>query len=215
MNMKKLVIAAVLMLAGFAASAQVHIGGGYTWQTLTQSNTDLYWNLNGAYGGASFNIKINEYVGIAPGAYFIWATGPLRQKGEPMPDASFGLDMMELQFPLNVTFGVEMGNAGKLFIYGGPAFNLGLSCKLYGFDRKDYFKTRKDTITENLYGDLGDDNDQINLKRFDTKIGVGVGYRIKFFEINAGYDFGLLNLSKQDGDKLHQNTLHAGIAFCF
>ena len=215
MNMKKLVIAAVLMLAGFAASAQVHIGGGYTWQTLTQSDTDLYWNLNGAYGGASFNIKINEYVGIAPGAYFIWATGPLCQKGEPTPDASFGLDMMELQIPLNVTFGVEMGNAGKLFIYGGPAFNLGLSCKLYAFDRKDFFKQRKDTLTENLYGDLGDDNDQINLKRFDTKIGVGVGYRIKFFEINAGYDFGLLNLSKQNGDKLHQNTLHAGIAFCF
>ena len=204
-----------MLLIGLSASAQVHIGGGYTWQTITQSGSDLYWSLNGAYGGASFNIKVNEYVGIAPGAYFIWATGPLREKKKSIPDVSFGLDMMELQIPLHVTFGVELGSAGKLFIYGGPAFNVGLSSKLYAFDRKDFFKQRKDTMSKNLYGDLGDDSSEIDLKRFDAKVGVGLGYRIKFFELNAGYDFGLLNMSKKNGDKLHQNTLHAGIAFCF
>ncbi len=220
--MKKLFLAAILLLAGLAASAQVHIGGGYLWQTFTydkgSANENLYWSLNGAYAGASFNIKINQYVGIAPGAYFLWATGPLREKKQPAPDASWGLDMMELQFPVNVTFGVELGSAGKLFVYAGPAFNLALTAKLYGYSRKDFFQKRKDTLTENLFGEIGDDSDdQLTLKRFDTKIGVGVGYRIKFFEINAGYDFGLLNVNKAsatDG-KIHQNTLHAGIAFCF
>ena len=214
--MKKLFLTAILLLAGLAASAQVHIGGGYTWQTIVQSGSDWYWSMHGAYAGASFNIKVNQYVGIAPGAYFIWGTGPVRQKKQPVPDTSLGLDMMELQIPLNVTFGVELGSAGKLFVYAGPAFNVGLSAKLYAFYKNDFFKQRKDTLSDNLFGDLGDDSsDTISLKRFDTKIGVGIGYRIKFFELNAGYDFGLLNMSKNSGDKLHQNTLHAGFAFCF
>ena len=213
--MKKFLIAAAMLFIGLTASAQVHIGGGYTWQTITQKDSDLYWSLNGAYAGASFNIKVNKFVGIAPGAYFIWATGPLRQKGQPAPDSSFGLDMMELQVPLNVTFGVDLGSAGTLFIYGGPALNVGLSAKLYAYYKEDFFKNRKDTLGDNLYGDLGDSSDEIDLKRCDAKMGVGLGYRIKFFEFNAGYDFGLLNLSKDTGKKLHQNTLHAGIAFCF
>ena len=214
--MKKLIIAAAMLLMGIAASAQVHIGGGYTWQTFNQKDSDLYWSLDGAYGGASFNIKVNEYVGIAPGAYFIWATGPLMQKKESRPDASIGLDMMELQVPIHVTFGVDMGNAGKIFIYGGPSLGVNLTAKLYGYTKEDMFKNRKNTLTDNLMGDLGDEeHSEIALKRCDAKIGVGVGYRIKFFEFNAGYDFGLLNISKQEGNTLHQNTLHAGIAFCF
>ena len=214
--MKKIIVAATMLLMGIAASAQVHIGGGYAWQTFTQPDSDLYWSLDGAYGGASFNIKVNEYVGIAPGAYFIWATGPLMQKKESKPDTSFGLDMMELQIPLNVTFGFEVGNAGKLFIYGGPALGLNLSAKLYAWYKKDMFKQRKDTLSDNLMGELGDeDNSQIALKRCDAKVGVGLGYRYKFFELNAGYDFGLLNMTKLNNQKMHQNTLHAGIAFCF
>ena len=214
--MKKIIVAAAMLLMGIAASAQVHIGGGYAWQTFTQSDSDLYWSLDGAYGGASFNIKVNEYVGIAPGAYFIWATGPLMQKKEKRPDTSFGLDMMELQIPLNVTFGFNVGNAGKLFIYGGPALGVNLSAKMYAYYKQDMFKNRKDTLTENLMGELGEEEDSdISLKRCDCKVGVGLGYRYKFFELNAGYDFGLLNMTRQSGQKMHQNTLHAGIAFCF
>lgn len=220
--MKKLFLAVSLLLTGLAASAQVHIGGGYLLQTFTYekgaANENLYWPLNGAYAGASFNIRINQYVGIAPGAYFLWATGPLREKKQPAPDISFGLDMMELQFPVNVTFGVELGSAGKLFVYAGPAFNLALTAKMYGYSRKDFFQKRKESLTENLFGEVGEEGeDQITLKRFDTKIGVGVGYRIKFFEINAGYDFGLLNVNKASATegKLHQNNIHAGIAICF
>ena len=215
--MKKMILAATMLLMGIAASAQVHIGGGYAWQTLSSKNDNFYWALDGAYGGASFNIKVNEYVGIAPGAYFLWATGPVLEKKQSKPDSSFGLDMMELQIPLNVTFGFNVGNAGKLFIYGGPALGVNLSAKLYAWYKKDMFKQRKDTITENLMGKIGEDDgsSQISLKRCDAKVGVGLGYRYKFFELNAGYDFGLLNMTKQNGESLHQNTLHAGIAFCF
>ena len=76
--MKKFFVIAAMLLAGFSASAQINIGAGYMWDFWAQKNGSSKAgsrSMSGVYAGVSYNIQIVEGLGLAPGAYFSWATG--------------------------------------------------------------------------------------------------------------------------------------------
>lgn len=218
--MKKILVIAALLLAGFSASAQVHIGAGYMWDFWAQkqgSNKAGTINMNGVYAGASYNIQVVEGLGIAPGAYFSWATGiDLDKDGKKVEgdllgiSGKYGHTHMALTIPVHVTYSMDLG-AGKAFAYLGPAFQYGLSLK--SFVKASTSSSEGKKVSENLFAKDEDGNRVYS--PFDVKLGVGFGYTWKFIQANVGFDFGFLDRDPLDNFKANANAVHAGIAFVF
>lgn len=225
--MKKFFVIAALLLTGFTASAQLNVGAGYMWDFWSLkdgSQKDGTYNMSGVYAGLSYNINIVEGLGIAPGAYFSWATGVMRdENGNKAQDTisgitgKIGTTDMELTVPVHITYSMDLG-AGKAFAYLGPAFQYGLSMKTWTkFSAKN---SAHNEISENLFAKDKDSGVRL-YNPFDVKLGVGFGYNWKFIQANVGFDFGFLNRAKtssndNDGSyKMNANAVHAGVAFVF
>ena len=225
--MKKLFVIAALLLAGFAASAQVNIGAGYIWNfwgTKDGSNKSGTLSMHGVYGGLSYNFDLYEGLGLAPGAYFNWASGvALDRNGKKQQETIAGItgrqgsSYMGLLFPLHLTYSMETG-AGKAFVYLGPAFEYGLSLKMWEKFSGDNAKA--DIVGDNAFM-KDDDTDVRPFNPFDVKLDVGFGYNWEWIQVNVGFDFGFLNRAKtssngNDGTiKTNANAVHAGVAFVF
>ena len=225
--MKKFFVIAALLLTGFTASAQLNVGAGYMWDFWSikdGSQKDGTYNMSGVYAGVSYNINIVEGLGIAPGAYFSWATGVmLDADGKKVEKTLAGLTGkvgttdMELTVPVHITYSMDLG-AGKAFAYLGPAFQYGLSLKSWTkFSSKN---SNSNSVSENLFAKDKDSGVRLN-NPFAVKLGVGFGYNWKFIQANVGFDFGFLNRAKtssndNDGSyKMNANAVHAGVAFVF
>ena len=221
--MKKLFVIAAMLFAGFTASAQVNVGAGYTWDfwsTKTNGTKGGTLSMHGVYAGVSYNINLVEGLGLAPGAYFNWATGvALDKNGKKLKDTtagvttSTGTDYMGILVPLHVTYSMDLG-AGKAFAYLGPAFEYGLSLKYWDKVGNDK------ALSPNSF--VKDDSGVRPLNPFDVKLDIGFGYNWKWIQANVGFDFGFLNRAKtstngnDDGViKYNANAVHAGIAFVF
>ena len=223
--MKKLFVIAALLLAGFTASAQANIGAGYMWNFWSHKNGstkgDTY-SMHGVYAGVSYNIKLVEGLGLAPGAYFLWGEGVKQDNnGKPYKTViggtttTMGTSYMGLQVPIHLTYAADLG-PGKFFAYLGPAFE-------YGFSLKTWTRVKGsaegNVTSANLYK-MNSSNERYN-NPFDVKLGVGFGYNWKFIQANVGFDFGFLNRDKTrytDPDstlKCNANDVHVGIAFVF
>ena len=190
--MKKILIAAALILAGFTASAQLRVGAGYL-NTNFGAKNDAFV-LNGVYAGVAYNIPIVEGLGIAPGAYFSWATGPLKTSVGKLGTCN----NMAINIPVDVTYSMELG-PGTAYAYVGPAFQYGLALNFDdGFTEWTLYKNNV-------------------VKPIDVKLGVGFGYVYGHLGFNVGFDWGLLDLN--DGywvnKTAHAINIHAGVAFVF
>ena len=220
--MKKFFVIAAMLLAGFTASAQVNIGAGYMWDFWSAKNGNNKaaggYSLNGVYAGVSYNIKLVEGLGIAPGAYFSWATGNvLNSEGKKLvdsPNASWKASHMALTIPVHLTYMAELGPGG-FFAYLGPAFQYGLSLKETISGSVPDLELGGSATGDNLFKKDNNGN-RVNTP-FDVKLGVGFGYNWKFIQANVGFDWGFLdrNANKDDNYKQHANAVHAGIAFVF
>ena len=219
--MKKFFVIAAMLLAGFSASAQVNIGAGYIWDFWAAKNgnnkTDGGYSLNGVYAGVSYNINLVEGLGLAPGAYFHWATGYTTNADGKKSNPAVKADHMALTIPVHLTYSMDLG-PGKAFAYLGPAFQYGLSLKNYSATA-----TIADGVDVTIGGDKSKatnwfkKNDEGNrlANPFDVKLGVGFGYNWKFIQANVGFDWGFLDRDPEDNFKSHANAIHAGIAFVF
>ena len=223
--MKKFFVIAAMLLAGFTASAQINIGAGYMWDFWSakhgNNKVDGGYSMNGIYAGASYNINIVEGLGVAPGAYFTWATGNvLNDEGKKLidsPNASWKVSHMALTIPVHLTYSMDLG-PGKAFAYLGPAFQYGLSLKEVisgAVTIVDDAEIGISTKPENMYKKDSEGNRATS--PFDVKLGVGFGYNWKFIQANVGFDWGFLDRDPNKEDKFHQhaNAVHAGIAFVF
>lgn len=203
--MKKIFTVAVMLLAGFTAFAQLNIGAGYQNEMWSAKNGDTKSNvsLNGVYAGASYNIPLNfvDGLGIAPGAYFTWAMG---QDSDPLL-GTLTINDMSIVVPVHITFGMDLGSTSRLFAYLGPAFQYGLSYK------GDYENAGIKVKGDNSY------TQDSGISPFDVKLDLGFGFKYKFIQANVGFDFGFLDRDKNKNDnyKLHEQLIHAGIAFSF
>ena len=220
--MKKFFVIAAMLLAGFTASAQINIGAGYLWDFWSAKHDGSKaaggYTLNGVYAGASYNIKLVEGLGLAPGAYFSWATGFTTNAEGKKSNPAVKADHMALTIPVHVTYTAELGPGG-FFAYLGPAFQYGLSLKNYGTTVSgDGIEISLDGDKDKAYNMFkkNDDGNRLNVP-FDVKLGVGFGYNWKFLQANVGFDFGFLDrdANKEDKYKQHANAVHAGIAFVF
>jgi len=92
-----------------------------------------------------------------------------------------------INIPVLATFTWDLG-VGNLFFDLGPEFAIGLG---------------------DWYGD-----DSV-YKPFDLKLALGAGFTYKFIQLNFGYDWGMLNICNVGVGTIHNNYIHAGLAFVF
>ncbi|MBQ9893128.1 MAG: outer membrane beta-barrel protein [Bacteroidales bacterium] len=187
--MKKLITVAAALIVSISAFAQFQVGAGWLgsqWTHGNGSSSELY---NGFYAGASYNIPIISDIGIAPGAYF----------GMTFFSNSLGkYNHMSVNIPVLVTYGMDLG-PGRLFFGGGPTASIGIASNYT--DPVLNSKTNRYEVNEDL-------------SRFNLLMGIVGGYTISHIQFNFGYDWGVLDLDKSNA-KLHQNLIHAGVAFVF
>ena len=104
--------------------------------------------------------------------------------------------------PLHARYGFDLTEGLQLFAFGGPTASLNIAAESKG-----------DKITVNYLAENG------FLKRFDLKMGVGVGVEIgEKLSVRVGYDWGLLNQSKNKSAtdaSIRLNLFHAGVAVMF
>ena len=202
--MKKFVTilsAALLLLAGTNAFAQMSVGAGYLSSTETvksgSSSTDRT-PLNGFYAGVSYTVPIASGINFTPGIYYGLAA-------KSNATSIFGLQIEGKQqdsfinVPLHFSFGAELGSGLRCFVYGGPSASFAVASKV---------------ISGSTTYDRLKDND--SLQRFDLMLGGGVGLEINdIVRFQVGYDFGMLNRTDSENFLVRRNQLTAGVAFLF
>lgn len=137
-----------------------------------------------------------------------------------------------LDIPIHLQAGIPLGFI-KIFAYGGPKFVMGLSSKsTFKFDgnipgignlSSDFTynnyngKISSSDLSENQAEALNKLIDKENsIKRFDIQMGVGVGVELfDMLNITAGYDWGLLNLSKIDNTRINRNQFNITVGVSF
>ena len=130
-----------------------------------------------------------------------------------------------LDIPVHLQIGVPILGVVRVFAWGGPKFIVGLSSKATADVNILGAET---TFTYNNYSGkttaagLGDNEisavseNMPTYKRFDIMMGVGGGVELfKHVTVKAGYEWGLMNLSKTDGMSINRNqfVVSAGLSF--
>lgn len=216
--MKKIytiVLSAAMLLAATDAFAQLSIGVGYLNSTLTTTYKGKEQDKepsNGLYMGVGFDLPIlGENLKLTPGLYLSLLTGK---------ESTTFLDIVTLQskftevainLPVHLSYGMDMGHA-KLFVYGGPTFQYGISSK-YKVDGTA--ATALGVIAADGVIDNYKEND---MSPFNIYLGGGLGADLNnLLRVTIGFDYGLLNLYKGDNEntKYNRYNFRVGVGYLF
>ena len=198
-----LITLGLFLVVGVNAQARwgLKIGGNVSEMATTLGNN--YLNVSksrfGFHTGVVIEYAMAHSFGIQPELSYVFngasyegsdILGKSVEKGH--------ITMHQLQLPVNLKYWLGTENV-KIFITAGPYIGFGLlaESKIDGI-----------ICTTNLYGD------NAILKRFDFGIVAGLGFEVNKFVINAGYQFGIANLSNVSNVKQHMGSLIFGIG-CF
>lgn len=214
--MKKILtaaLAAVLMLAGTNAFAQLSVGAGWLNSTLSAKviNKTLGVNekasdvSNGLYVGASYNIPIAGGFGIAPGVYYSMVAGRAdNYKIGTINIATGTFSEHAANIPINLNWGYGINDV-KFLVFAGPTLQFGLSSKYK-------INTIGGNGEINCYKDCGD----FNMGRFNVYLGGGVGAEIaNTIQITVGFDYGMIDLFKDKDLTGHRYNIKLGAAYIF
>ena len=202
--MKKIfstLLAASLMLLGTQAFAQMSVNAGYLNSTMKQGNSST--GANGAYAGVSFNIPVSGGFAIAPGVYYSMLAS---QKTEFWGAANGSFQEHAVNVPVYLNYGIDLARDTKVFIYGGPTLQYGLSSKVK-------HTAGSASIIEDFYKENG--SLRYYLNPFNVYLGGGVGFQVSALQIAVGYDYGMMNLDKTGNTNLHRSNIKLGVGFVF
>lgn len=208
--MKKILISLVaLSLVTFSVSAQLKFSAnvGYadktaiskieSGNTVTTEDSDM----GGFYLGGIASYELMPNVAINGGLQFTLNTDSEDEDYPIIGEITTKSTAMSLEIPVRASYLLDLGVVG-VFAYAGPVFEIGLL-------NKSSVTIGDNTTTSDYYGE------DATLNRFDILIGGGLGLAYGQLYLKCGYDYGLLNLSKVDGLKLHNAGLKAGLGVTF
>lgn len=206
---KSLFVVAILAVFSVgSANAQISIQAGYLNSPISTkltgnsvSITPDDFTLNGFQVGLNYNMPLMGELALQYGLNYSFLT---KKEGENIVLKTTG---HYLDVPVRVAFGFPLGSEFKIFVFGGPNFNIGLAGKSVTSvgDAAD--------VTNKWY----EEND--HQARFNLQLGAGAGVQFGSIYLKAGYDWGLLNLNTdsntKDNRKVRQNQLTASLGFYF
>lgn len=208
-----------MLLVGTNASAQLSASVGFTSSSTTFDVSILKkkTNLEGVYGGLTYNIVLSEdgtgTFGMAPGVYVSYLT---KQNAYiAVMKGKINESYLTIPFDFNYSFNVADGT--KLVLFAGPSLSCGLSSdvsvnQLTSFGEQNGLgAVMGDSI--DMYDGLV--SQFIGYDRFDILLGGGIAMDFEdMIRFSIGYDAGLLN---RGGSVVgvHRNQLHIGLAYMF
>jgi hypothetical protein len=209
--MKKIfstLLVAALMLLGTNAFAQATINAGYLNSTQTFENSKGV-NANGAFFGLSYNIGFGGGLGISPGLYYSLIANKNASGAKILGvDVSSSSKFSEhaINLPVYLNWGAELSRDSRLFVFGGPTVQYGLSSKTKITGGVGSWSA--DTTIDNYKDD--------NRNPLNVYLGGGVGMNAGSIQVTAGFDYGMMNIYKGDNaTKSNRYNIKIGIGFAF
>ena len=190
--MKKILVAAALLISCITVSAQnFAVGGGFVnSSTKTGNSSDA---LNGFYAQATADLNLSNAFAVVAGLRYMYTGGEkdfLIWEGK-VANHTIGVPVMAK---------ANLFNNGdlKAFLFAGPTFYYGLSAKSkVGSATIDYYK-----------------NDTLN--PLNVTVGGGIGLdAMEAVRFTVGYDYGVTNRYKSDNVKANSGDIRFGVAFLF
>ena len=211
-NIVTILSAALLLLAGTQANAQMSIGAGYVNSVesykLSKNADPSNTALNGFYAGFGYTIPVVSGLNFTPGVYYEFLTKGDATNISGAANVSGKLTEHYINVPLTLSFGADLTDGFRIFAYAGPTASLGLaSTSVLNLDILGYKAgTSVDNYKDSDYG------------RFDVLLGAGLGFEIAdMIRLNVGYDWGMLNryIGSTEGVSRRNTRLTAGVAILF
>lgn len=211
-NIVTILSAALLLLAGTQANAQMSIGAGYVNSVesykLSKNADPSNTALNGFYAGFGYTIPVVSGLNFTPGVYYEFLTKGDATNIGGAANVSGKLTEHYINVPLTLSFGADLTDGFRIFAYAGPTASLGLaSTSVLDIDILSYKAgTSVDNYKDSDYG------------RFDVLLSAGLGFEIAdMIRLNVGYDWGMLNryIGTTEGVSRKNTRLTAGVAFLF
>ena len=190
--MKKILVAAILLIGCISASAQSFgVGGGFVNSSTRFGNSESD-PMNGFYAQGTADLNLTNAFSIVAGLRYMYtgANKDLYFFTGKTANHTLGVPVMAK---------ANLFNNGdiKAFLFAGPTFYYGLSSK------------------SNVGGHKVDHYDGI-LNRFNATIGGGVGIdAMEAVRFTIGYDYGLTNRYQSGNTKANSADIRFGVAFLF
>ena len=189
--MKKILVAAILLIGCISASAQnFGVGGGFI-NSATKSG-DSSGSLNGGYVQATADLNLTSAFAVVAGLRYVYTGGEkdfLFWEGK-IANHTLGV-------PVFAKFNVFNTGDLKAFLFAGPTLYYGLSAK-----------SKVGSATINYYDNI--------LKPLNVTIGGGVGLdAMEAVRFTIGYDYGLTNRYQSDNTKANSADIRFGVTFLF
>lgn len=194
--MKKIFFVLLFLVCVLGASAQrLGVIGGYQLNTPFPSTNAEGVNFNarmgsGFHGGLLFDWDMTNRWGLELGAMYSLRSSSYNLSYTSDTTTIFKRQVYYLDIPLHVYVNFPM-KRWTLAVYAGPSFNLGLHGKDIAWENTDMQKPVA-LETEDMYGDDG------RLKRFEIAAELGLTAKYKNYEVRAGYQMGLNDVTKDN-----------------
>ena len=214
--MKKIVTllsAALMLLAGTSAFAQMSVGAGYVnsvdYSKLGKDQSAKSNGGSGFYAGVSYTAPLAAGFSFTPGVYYEFLTAET-----VAGDSAFAVGGREtehyINVPLTFGYGFDLSRDLRFIAFAGPTVNVGLASSTK-------VSASSSLIGVKLDGGVYNNYDNEDYGRFDIMLGGGIGLEFRDdFRLTVGYDFGMLNRYTGSADySQHRNRLTAGIAYIF
>ena len=211
--MKKVLLIVAALFVGMQAQAQLVADGGYfhAWEngkSLTYSSPSQ----DGLFLGARYNVDLDNWMdglSFIPGLNFSALKGKVQRQiltaWEVLPKTT--TREIAINMPLQLKYQYEFMSSFAVYGFAGPTLQLGLLNNIV--DKND-----NSTMRYNMYKE----NKLLVSPRtpFNLYLGLGLGVEVaERIQVNAAFDFGLLNLTTGTNQKLHRNVLKIGIGYIF
>lgn len=196
----KLLLAATLIMVGVSLNAQDNQFTFGVKAGVNMSNMDIkHIDTKVKFGyniGVTVDYAINQDWYILSGLQYT-------TKGTKIDYSIFEakLNAAYLQLPIHAGYKLEIAPETKLVFHAGPYFAYGINGKAKA--STNYFEELEDEW--GIEG-TGKSNTFDTIDRFDMGLGLGVGIEFGKFGLDLGWDYGLINIAKEDGTTRNGNA---------
>lgn len=173
-------------------------------------------------GNVEFPLKYN--FGIQTGLIYNFSKGDKTQYYvSPRDTANYTYSNHTLNVPLRATYTLPIFWKLKLFAYAGPVFNIGLAEPTTLKANKTVWVKSGEydayTDKENRLNIAGVESnpqwESVALNRFNIQLGAGAGVQWRNLRVKGGYDWGVLNISKNKNASQHNKGWSVSLEYEF
>lgn len=195
------------------------IEAGYSAGHRFPKNTSGVYGIQSLYLGASTEFELSYKIKLQTALFYNIYMYDKTQKYKNYVVAKYStFPGHSLDIPIQAKYDIQLVKSFSMFFYLGPTLNIGLSNKEDIFvDKGNLTDEEFDKYNEliqlpesGIYEQFGN-----AYRRFNLSLDVGGGLQWRNYIVKGGYSYGLTNMSKTKGGKLHEGGWYAGLAFEF